>query len=132
MVNPCDAITVETLSTWSSTATFPCVLLGWLPQINAASTIWLWSRFKALRNRPHFKVKRSSSGPEDDDPLALAQRRVWQAQRIVSEQKKRIAHLRASGASTWEAVTALYAFETNLRLFREYRESLLSVKRRRQ
>ena len=25
----------------------------------------------------------------DDDPLALAQRRVWDAQKVVAEQKKR-------------------------------------------
>jgi hypothetical protein len=42
----------------------------------------------------------------DDDPLALAQRRVWEAQKIVAEQKKR--------------------------LFVEHRDALLAVKRRRQ
>jgi len=52
----------------------------------------------------------------DDDPLALAQRRVWDAQKIVAEQKRRIARLRAAGAGTFEAVQALSAFESNLRL----------------
>jgi hypothetical protein len=68
----------------------------------------------------------------DDDPLALAQRRVWDAQKIVAEQKRRIARLRAAGASTSGAVQALAAFESNLRLFMEHRDALLSVKRRRQ
>ena len=68
----------------------------------------------------------------DDDPLALAQRRIWDAQKIVSEQKRRIAGLRAVGASTLDAVQALSAFESNLRLFTEHRDALLSVKRRRQ
>ena len=67
----------------------------------------------------------------DDDPLALAQRRVWDAQKIVAEQKRRIARLRAAGAGTFEAVQALSAFESNLRLFTEHRDTLLSVKRRR-
>jgi hypothetical protein len=66
----------------------------------------------------------------DDDPLALAQRRVWDAQKIVAEQKMRIARLRAAGVSTFEAVKALSAFESNLRLFTEYRDALLSVRRR--
>jgi hypothetical protein len=65
----------------------------------------------------------------DDDPLALAQRRVWDAQKVVAEQKKRIASLRAVGASTFDAVQALAAFESNLRLFVERRDALLSVKR---
>jgi hypothetical protein len=77
-------------------------------------------------------VKRSSRGLADDDPLALAQRRVWEAQTIVAEQKKRIADLRASGISALEAVKALSAFEANLRLFSEHRDALLAVKRRRQ
>ena len=68
----------------------------------------------------------------DDDPLALVQRRVWEAQKIVAEQKRRIARLRAAGASTFEAAQALSAFESNLRLFTEHRDALLSVKRRRQ
>ena len=68
----------------------------------------------------------------DDDPLALAQRRVWEAQRVVAEQKKQIAGLRAAGARTFDAVQALSAFESNLRLFVEYRDALLSVKQRRQ
>ena len=68
----------------------------------------------------------------DDDPLALAQRRVWDAQKIVAEQKRRIAGLRAVGASTLDAVQVLSAFESNLRLFTEHRDALLSVKRRRQ
>jgi hypothetical protein len=67
----------------------------------------------------------------DDDPLALAQRRVWDAQKIVAEQKRRIARLRAAGAGTFEAVQALSAFESNLRLFTEHRDALLSAKRRR-
>ena len=66
----------------------------------------------------------------NDDPLALAQRRVWDAQKIVAEQKRRIARLRAAGASTLDAVQALSAFESNLRLFIEHRDALLSVKRR--
>jgi hypothetical protein len=65
-----------------------------------------------------------------DDPLALAQRRVWDAQKIVAEQKRRIAGLRAAGASTFDAVQVLSAFESNLRLFTEHRDALLSVKRR--
>jgi hypothetical protein len=68
----------------------------------------------------------------DDDPLALAQRRVWEAQKIVAEQKKRIARLRAVGASTFHAAHVLSAFESNLRLFVEHRDALLAVKRRRQ
>jgi hypothetical protein len=69
----------------------------------------------------------------DDDPLALAQRRVWDAtQKVVAEQKKRIAGLHAAGASTFDAVEVLSAFESNLRLFTEHRDALLSVKRRRQ
>jgi hypothetical protein len=67
----------------------------------------------------------------DDDPLALAQRRVMDAQKIVAEQKKRIAGLRAAGASTLDAGQALSAFESNLRLFTEHRDAVLSVKRRR-
>ena len=54
----------------------------------------------------------------DDDPLALAQRRIWDAQKIVAEQKRRIAGLRAVGASTLDAVQALSAFESNLRCSR--------------
>jgi hypothetical protein len=69
---------------------------------------------------------------DDDDPLALAQRRVWDAQKTVAEQKRRIARLRAAGARTSDAVQALSAFESNLRLFMEHRDALLSVKRRRQ
>ena len=46
----------------------------------------------------------------DDDPLALAQRRVWDAQKIVAEQKRQIAGLRAVGASTLDAVQVLSAF----------------------
>ena len=68
----------------------------------------------------------------DDDPLALAQRRVWDAQKVVAEQKRRIAGLRAAGASTFHAVQVLSVFESNLRLFTEHRDALLSVKRRRQ
>ena len=68
----------------------------------------------------------------DDDPLALAQRRVWDAQKVVAEQKRRIAGLRAVGALTFDAVQVLSAFESNLRLFMERRDALLSVKRRRQ
>jgi hypothetical protein len=68
----------------------------------------------------------------DDDPLALAQRRVGDAQKIVAEQKRRIAGLRAVGASTLDAVQVLSAFESNLRLFTEHRDALVSVKRRRQ
>ena len=77
----------------------------------------------------------------DDDPLALAQRRVWDTQKVVAEQKKRIAGLRAAGASTFDAVEVLSAFKSNLRLFTEHRcgvllrrfgDALLSVKRRRQ
>ena len=64
----------------------------------------------------------------DDDPLALA---VWDAQKIVAEQKKRIARLSA-GAPTFDALQALSAFESNLRLFVEHRDALLSVKGRRQ
>jgi len=67
----------------------------------------------------------------DDDPLTLAQRRVGDAQKIVAEQKRRIARLRAAGASTFDAVQALSAFESNLRLFIEHRDALLSAKRRR-
>jgi hypothetical protein len=66
----------------------------------------------------------------DDDPLALAQRRVWEAQKIVAEQKRRIAGLRATGSPTLDAVQALSAFESNLRLFMAHRDALLSVKRR--
>jgi hypothetical protein len=66
----------------------------------------------------------------DDDPLALAQRRVWDAQKIVAEQKRRIADLRAAGVSTSDAVQVLSAFESNLRLFMEHRDALLSVQRR--
>ena len=65
----------------------------------------------------------------DDDPLALAQRRVWDAQKVVAQQKRRIAGLRAAGASTFDAVQVLSAFESNLRLFMEHRDALLSVKR---
>ena len=36
------------------------------------------------------------------------------------------------GASTFDAVEVLSAFEFNLRLFTEHRDALLSVKRRRQ
>jgi hypothetical protein len=68
----------------------------------------------------------------DEDPLALGQRRVWEAQKIVAEQKMRIARLRAAGVSTFDAVKALSAFESNLRLFMEHRDPLLSLKRRRQ
>jgi hypothetical protein len=46
----------------------------------------------------------------DDDPLALAQRRVWEAQKIVAEQKRRIARLRAAGASTFDAVSLIWTF----------------------
>jgi hypothetical protein len=63
--------------------------------------------------------------------LALAQRRVWDAQKIVAEQKKRIGRLRAAGSPIFDAVQALSAFESNLRLFTEHRDALLSVKRRR-
>jgi hypothetical protein len=77
-------------------------------------------------------VKRSSSGLEDDDPLALATATRVRAQKIVAEQKKRFADLRAFGISALEAVKALSAFEANLRLFSEYRDALLAVKRRRQ
>ena len=66
----------------------------------------------------------------DDDPLALAQRRVWEAQKVVAEQKRQIAGLRAVGASTLDAVQVLSAFESNLRLFTEHRDALLSIKRR--
>jgi hypothetical protein len=66
----------------------------------------------------------------DDEPLGLAQRRVWDAQKIVAEQKRRIAGLRAAGASTFDAVQVLSAFEANLRLFTQHRDALLSVKRR--
>ena len=48
--------------------------------------------------------------------------------RVVAEQKKRIAGLRAAGASTFDAVDVLSAFESNLRLFTEHRDALLSVK----
>ena len=87
--------------------------------------------------RSTFSVPVASPTPRgsivaDDDPLALAQRRVWDAQKVVAEQKKRIASLRAAGASTFEAVQALSAFESNLGLFVEHRDALLSVKRRRQ
>ena len=68
----------------------------------------------------------------DDDPLVLAQRRVWNPQKVVAEQKRRIDGLRAAGASTFDAVQLLSAFESNLRLFTEHRDALLSVKRRRQ
>jgi len=67
----------------------------------------------------------------DDDPLALAQRRVWDAQKVVAEQKRRIAGLRAAGSSTFDAVRALSAFESNLGLFMKHRDTLLSAKRRR-
>ena len=50
----------------------------------------------------------------DDDPLALAQRRVWDAQKVVAEQERRIAGLRAVGASTLDAVQVLSAFESNV------------------
>ena len=43
----------------------------------------------------------------DDDPLTLAQRRVGDAQKIVAEQKRRIARLRSAGAPTFDAVQAL-------------------------
>jgi hypothetical protein len=68
----------------------------------------------------------------DDDPLALAQRHVWDAQKTVAEKKMRIAGLRAAGASTFDAVQALLAFESNLRLFVEHCDALLWIKRRRQ
>ena len=55
----------------------------------------------------------------DDDPLTLAQRRGG-AQKIVAEQKRRIAGLRAAKAPTFDAVQALSAFESNLRLFTEH------------
>jgi hypothetical protein len=61
----------------------------------------------------------------DDDTLALAQHRVWHAQKVVAEQKRRIAGLRAAGGSTFDAVQVLSAFESNLRLFTEHRDALL-------
>jgi hypothetical protein len=61
---------------------------------------------------------------EDDDPLALAQRRVWGAQKIVAEQKRRIAGLRIARASTFDAVRVLSTFESNLRLFTEHRDAV--------
>jgi hypothetical protein len=80
-----------------------------------------------------FELKYSpNSIMADDDPLALAQRRVWDAQKVVAEQKRRIDGLRAAGASTFDAVQVLSASESNLRLFTEHRDALLSVKRRRQ
>jgi hypothetical protein len=50
------------------------------------------------------------------------------AQKIVAEQKRRIAGLRIAGASTFDAAQALSAFESNLRLFTEHRDALLSTK----
>ena len=85
-----------------------------------------------MRRPSNVPLARSASIVADDDPLALAQRRVWDAQKVVAEQKKRIAGLRAAGASTFDAVEVLSAFESNLRLFTEHRDALLSVKRRRQ
>ena len=86
------------------------------------------------RSSFHTRRQRTSPAPRgsmlaDDDPLALAQRRVWDAQKVVAQQKRRIAGLRAAGASTFDAVQVLSAFESNLRLFMEHRDALLSVKR---
>ena len=64
-----------------------------------------------------------------DDPLALAQRRVSDAQKTVAEQIRQIVRFRAAGASTLEAVQALSVFESNLRRFVEHRDALLSVMR---
>ena len=86
------------------------------------------------RSSFHSRRQRISPAPRDsmladDDPLALAQRRVWDAQKVVAQQKRRIAGLRAAGASTFDAVQVLSAFDSNLRLFMEHRDALLSVKR---
>jgi hypothetical protein len=66
----------------------------------------------------------------DDDPVALAQRRVWEAQQIVGEQKGRslaFALLELRHSMPHKPRQLL----TNLRLFREHRDALLSAKRRR-
>jgi hypothetical protein len=60
----------------------------------------------------------------DGDPLSKAKRHVAEARRFISEQKGRIARLRAAGADTLDAEQTLRVLEANLRVFEEHRDWL--------
>ncbi len=60
----------------------------------------------------------------DNDHLNKARHYVEEAQRLVWEQKGRIARLRVAGFDTLSAEQILRLLEANLKIFQEHRRSL--------
>jgi hypothetical protein len=58
--------------------------------------------------------------PVRESPISMAARHVLQARGIVGQQKERIAHLKAVGASTLTSEHTLRRFEANLAIFEEH------------
>jgi hypothetical protein len=56
----------------------------------------------------------------EDSSLRMAFDHVQAARRIVAVQRRRVAHLKAVGASTSEAERTLRIFESNVRIFEEH------------
>ena len=63
--------------------------------------------------------------PTEDDNLRQAELHVAEAEYLVTEERERIARLRAGGSNTTEAEQTLAAFETNLKIFEENRQLLI-------
>ena len=59
-----------------------------------------------------------------DDLLSTKERRIEEARRMVTEQKGRIARLKAAGADTSLVEKTLSALEANLMRFQKYKDWL--------
>jgi hypothetical protein len=69
---------------------------------------------------------------DDDDLLALVERRTAEVRQIVAQQKARIDRLKSAGLNTPEveqAEQALLVFEVDLVLFDDFKVSLLRMKK---
>ena len=59
-----------------------------------------------------------------DDLLSTIERRIEEARRMVTEQKGRIARLKAAGTDTSLAEKTLSALEANLMIFQKHKDWL--------
>jgi hypothetical protein len=75
------------------------------------------------RFHTHFEHHAGRRSPRSSPNVACGAHK-----RSSRNRKGRIAGLRIAGASTFDAAQALSAFESNLRLFTEHRDALLSTK----
>jgi hypothetical protein len=65
-----------------------------------------------------------STRPGDGDLVLMAARHVREGERIVIQQKARIAHLEARGADTTDAEALLNTFVTTLKIFQDHLREL--------